>query len=139
MSERPPRPKPLPTPTAITRPFWEAAKDRRLSLQRCEHCQTYVFYPRPFCPACGSSDLAWTDVSGRGTVYSYTVARRPTARAFESDVPYVIAIIELDEGPRLISNVIGCAPEEVRCGMAVEAVFEDASDAITLVKFRPVG
>lgn len=126
-------------PTVITRPFWEATKQRRLALQRCGGCQTYVFYPRPFCPACGSSDLAWTDVSGRGTVYSYTVARRPTARAFEADVPYVIAIIELDEGPRMISNVVGCTPEEVRCGMRVEAVFEDASEEITLVKFRPVG
>ncbi|MGB2693698.1 MAG: Zn-ribbon domain-containing OB-fold protein [Dehalococcoidia bacterium] len=139
MSERPLRPKPLPTPTAITKPFWEATKRHKLVLQRCAACQQYVFYPRPFCPACGSSDLAWTDVSGKGTVYSYTVARRPTSRAFEADVPYVIAIVELDEGPRMLSNVVGCAPEDVRCGMAVVAEYEDASDEITLVKFRPAG
>jgi uncharacterized OB-fold protein len=130
-------PKPLPAPSPITRPFWDAAREHRLSLQRCPDCARYVFYPRPFCPHCGSDRLEWSDVSGRGTVYSYTVARRATARPFEPDVPYVIAIVELEEGPRMMTNVVGCAPEDVRIGMTVEAAYEDVSDEITLVKFRP--
>lgn len=129
--------KPLPQPTSITRPFWEAARAHRLAIQGCASCGRYVFYPRPFCPHCGG-ELAWSDVSGRGTVYSFTVARRPTARAFEPDVPYVIAIVELAEGPRLTTNVVGCAPEAVRIGMAVQVRFEDVTEEVTLVKFRPV-
>jgi uncharacterized OB-fold protein len=76
-------------------------------------------------------------VSGRGTVYSYTVARRPTARAFEPDVPYVIAIVELAEGPHLTTNVIDCWPDDVRVGMAVEVAFDDVTEDVTLVKFKP--
>lgn len=133
------RPKPLPLPTPITQPFWDAAKQHRLSLQYCTSCGRYVFYPRAICPYCGASELEWRDASGRGTVYSFTIARRPTARSFEPDVPYVIAIVELEEGPHMMTNVVGCAPEEVRIGMAVEATFEEASDEITLVKFRPAG
>jgi uncharacterized OB-fold protein len=130
-------PKPLPSPTPISKPFWDAARQHRLSLQQCQSCKGYVFYPRPICPHCGSADLKWTDVSGRATLYSFTVARRPTMRAFEPDVPYVIAIVDLEEGPRMTSNVVGCPIEEVRIGMPLKAVFDDVSDEITLVKFRP--
>lgn len=137
MTSRPPPPKPLPTPTPITQPFWDAARQHKLSIQRCRSCERYVFYPRPFCPHCGAGDLDWTEVSGRGTVYSFTVARRATARAFAPDVPYVIAIVELDEGPRMATNIVGCELDDVRIGMPVQATFEDVTDEITLVKFRP--
>jgi len=130
-------PRPLPQPTPITQPFWDAAREHRLSMQRCRSCEKFVFYPRPLCSHCGSDDLEWRDLSGRATVYSYTIARRATARPFEPDVPYVIAIVELDEGPRMTTNIVGCPPEDVRIGMPVLAHFEDASDEITLVKFRP--
>jgi uncharacterized OB-fold protein len=130
-------PKPLPSPTPISQPFWDAAKQHRLSLQQCQSCKGYIFYPRPICSHCGSADLKWTDVSGRATLYSFTVARRPTMRAFEPDVPYVIAIVDLEEGPRMTSNIVECSIEDVRIGMALEAMFDDVSDEITLVKFRP--
>ena len=130
-------PKPLPQPTPITQPFWDAAKERRLSIQRCASCERYIFYPRPLCPYCGSTELIWTDVSGRGVVYSYTIARRPTMRAFAEDVPYVIAIVELAEGPHMTTHIVDCEPEAVAIGMPVEATFEDANDEVTLVKFRP--
>jgi uncharacterized OB-fold protein len=127
----------LPEPTPLSQPFWEAARKRVLSLQRCGECAKYVFYPRNLCPHCGSPELAWTDVSGRGTVYSFTIARRPTMIGFQDEVPYVIAIVELDEGPRMTTNIVGCDPEKVHIGMPVQAVFEDESEEITLVKFRP--
>jgi uncharacterized OB-fold protein len=129
--------KPLPQPTPLTQPFWDAAKQHRLSLQQCASCSQYIYYPRAVCPHCGGADLEWKDVSGRGTVYSYTVARRPTARAFEPDVPYVIAIVELAEGPHLTTNVIDCWPDDVRVGMAVEVAFDDVTEDVTLVKFKP--
>ena len=134
---RPALPKPLPQPTPVTQPFWDAAKERRLSIQRCASCNRYVFYPRPLCPYCGSTELTWTDVSGRGVVYSYTIARRATMRAFAEEVPYVIAIVELAEGPHMTTHIVGCEPEAVAIGMPVEATFEDANDEVTLVKFRP--
>ena len=134
---RPAIPKPLPQPTPVTQPFWDAAKERRLSIQRCASCNRYVFYPRPLCPYCGSAELTWTDVSGRGVVYSYTIARRATMRAFAEEVPYVIAIVELTEGPHMTTHIVDCEPEAVTIGMPVEATFEDANDEVTLVKFRP--
>jgi uncharacterized protein len=129
--------KPLPQPTPLTQPFWDAAKEHRLSLQHCEACSQYIYYPRAVCPHCGGADLEWKEVSGRGVVYSYTVARRPTARAFEPDVPYVIAIVEVAEGPHLTTNIVDCSPDDVRVGMAVEVMFDDVTDDVTLVKFRP--
>jgi uncharacterized OB-fold protein len=129
--------KPLPQPGPITAPFWQASREHRLSIQRCAACKAYIFYPRAMCPHCGAADLAWADVRGRGTVYSYTVARRATMRPFESDVPYVIAIVELEEGPRMTTNIVGCPPESVRVGMPVEAVFDDVTPEVTLVKFGP--
>ena len=130
-------PKPLPVPSPVSRPFWEATKQRRLSIQRCNACKQYVFYPRTLCSHCGAADLAWTDVSGKATLYSFTIARKATARPWDADVPYVIAIVELDEGPRMTSNIVSCPVEDVRIGMALIATFEDVSDEITLVFFRP--
>ena len=129
--------KPLPVPSPVTEEFWRAARRHELVLQRCQACERYIYYPRALCPYCLSDDLCWTRVSGRGTVYSFTVARRPTASIFADWVPYVIAVVELEEGPRMTTNIVGCAPEDVRIGMAVEAAFEDVTEEITLVKFRP--
>lgn len=130
-------PRLLPEPTPVTKPFWEAAHKHVLSIQRCMDCRMHVFYPRGLCPGCGSDALEWVQASGKGTVYSFTIARRPTARELADKVPYVIAIVELDEGPHMASNVVDCDVESVRVGQPVQAVFEDVSDEITLVHFRP--
>ena len=128
---------PLPEPTPTTKPFWDAAHKHVLSIQRCQGCGVHIFYPRPACPECGSVELEWKEVSGRGTLYSFTIARRPTARDFADKVPYAIAIVELEEGPHIATNVVGCDPETLRIGQPLEAVFEDVSDEISLVHFRP--
>jgi hypothetical protein len=130
--------KPLPRPTATSMPFWQAAKRHELQIQHCGKCGAHIFYPRDVCPECFASDLQWVTVSGKGTVYSYTIARAPTHPAFADDVPYVIAIVELAEGPRITTNLVGCKLEEVRVGMPVQATFEDVTPEVTLVKFRPV-
>jgi len=132
MANRPPI---LPQPTRITQPFWDAARKRVLHIQRCDDCKRHVFYPRALCPHCGSAALGWVEASGRGTIYTFTVARKPTLPTFTC--PYVIAIVELAEGPHVTTNIVECDPDEVRVGDPVEAVFQEADDKITLVHFRP--
>jgi uncharacterized OB-fold protein len=127
--------KPLPKPTPTSRPFWEAAKRHELKIQHCGACGKYVYYPRDRCPHCFADQLAWKQVSGRGKVYSYTVVRRASARSF-ADAPYVLAIVQLDEGPRLTSNIVA-PPEKVRVEMPVTVFFDDVTPEHTLVKFKP--
>jgi hypothetical protein len=128
--------EPLPVPTPISQPFWDAAKQHRLTLQRCANGHVF-YYARSHCPKCLSNELTWFDASGAGTIYSYTVARRPTSPEFEQDVPYIIGVIELAEGPRMTSLVVEADPDAVKIGTPVQVVFDDVSDAIALPYFRP--
>ena len=128
----------LPRPTPESAPFWQGCKDHKLLLQHCSGCEAYQFYPRSVCATCLSDQLEWREVSGRGTVETYTIVTRAVSDAYAADAPYVIALITLAEGPRMMSNVIGCDAESVTCGMAVEAVFEPWSEDITMPKFKPV-
>ncbi len=127
--------KPLPKPTPTSQPFWEAARRHELMLQRCGSCGNFVYYPRDRCPQCFSDNLRWERCSGRGKVYSYTVVRRASSRSF-ADAPYVLAIVELDEGVRMTTN-IAAPPENVQVGMPVIAFFDDVTPQHTLVKFKP--
>ena len=129
--------RPVPTPDAATAPYWSAAHEQRLVMPRCLDCSRYHFYPRTLCPHCGSARLEWNVCSGRGTVYSYTIVHRAPSPEFAAEVPYVVAVVEIDEGPRLMTNVVGCAPDAVRIGLPVHAVFEDVTPEVTLLKFRP--
>ena len=130
--------KPLPNPTPETQPFWDGCKEHRLVLPRCRHCDKFHYYPRAHCPHCWSRDLDWVQVSGKGKLYSYLINHRP-APGFEDDAPYSIAVVELEEGPRMLTNIVEVAqtPEELKLDMPVEVVFDDASDSVTLPKFRP--
>jgi len=130
--------KPLPRVDEETRGFWEALARHELYVQRCRACDTTRFYPRAVCPACLSSATEWVRASGRGTVYSFTVTHQNQAPGFREELPYVLAIVELAEGVRMMTNVVGCAPDAVRIGMPVEVAFDDVTPEITLPKFRPV-
>jgi len=127
--------RPLPKPTPTSRPFWDAAKRHELQLQRCGGCRAFIYYPRDRCPHCLSDQLEWQPVSGKGTVYSYTTVRRASTRSF-SDKPYVLAIVELDEGVRITTN-IEAPSESVKIGMPVTVFFDDVTPERTLVKFKP--
>lgn len=127
--------KPLPVIDPGTKPFWDAAKEHRLSIPKCNACGKYHFYPRELCPHCHSDDLEWTDVSGKGEVYSYTIARKPAGPAYAPDVPYIIAMIALDEGPRMLTNIVASDVETVRIGDRVQVRFEDVTPYVTLPKF----
>ena len=106
-------------------------------MPRCKSCRHMFFYPREQCPQCFSAELEWVKVSGRGRLYTYTVVRRPADPAFNDDVPYVFAVVELEEGPRMVSNVVECGIDAVKIDMPLAAVFDDVTPEWTLVKFRP--
>ena len=131
--------KPLPRPLSpeLTRPFWEAARRHELLMPRCTTCDYIFFYPRSECPRCLSTHLEWVKVSGRARLHSFTVVQQPANAAFRGDVPYVYAVVQLDEGPRLVSNIVQCDIEALRVDMPLEAVFDDVTPEWTLVKFKP--
>lgn len=120
-----------------TRPFWEATGHRRLVLPRCDDCGTFIWYPRAVCPACHSTATTWVECSGRGRVYSFTTTRR-TAGRWGEVTPYVLAYVELDEGPRIMTNVVECDPAEVRIDLPVEVRFDDTGEGTALPRFRPL-
>lgn len=132
-------PGPIPKPTPETQPYWDAAKRHVLMIQRCRGCGEHYFYPRPLCPGCFSRDVQWVEVSGKGRLHTYTINYRPP-RKFPTQSPVIIAVIELAEGPRLMSNIVGTDPDpaKLRCDAPVEVVFEDITPEITLPKFRMV-
>ncbi len=127
----------LPRPSPETAPFWAGCREHKLLIQRCTACGHHQFYPRILCTACASEQVDWVEATGRGKVKSFTIVRRPVTEAYADDTPYVIALIELDEGPTLMSNVTGRDPETVQIGMPVTVVFEAWSDDITMPLFRP--
>ncbi len=128
----------IPPRSELTEPYWDAARKEELLIQHCEACSERPFPPRAHCPRCGSSPLAWQAVSGRGTVYSFTVAHRPTHPVFSDQSPMVVAVVELEEGPRMISNIVGCDPSEVKIGMNLLVGFEPIDDSdIKLPVFSP--
>jgi len=129
--------RPVPAIDADSAPFWAAARDGRLSMQRCSTCHRMVFYPRAICPFCMSDELDWIDLSGRGTVYSYTVVHKAPP-GFADEVPYVVALVDLDEGVRMMSRVVDCSIERVAVGIAVQVVFRALSDDASLPCFTPV-
>ena len=131
-----PNAPPLPSPTPTSAPFWSAAAHDQLAIQRCDGCGTWIYYPRSHCPTCLRPEPAWHTVSGAGTIYAFTVARQPTSTLFDDAAPPVIAIVELDEGPRLTTTVVGSGPEDVTVGARVMPVFEHVDDDHTLVRFR---
>jgi uncharacterized OB-fold protein len=130
--------KPLPRIDEESKGYWEACQRHELVVQRCGGCGTLRHYPRALCPNCLSDQVEWQRCSGRGTVYTFTVTHQNQAPGFRDALPYVLAYVELDEGVRLLTNLVDCAPDAVRIGMAVEVVFEAATPEITLPRFKPL-
>lgn len=133
----------LPAPAPFVQPevkqFWDATAAGQLLLPRCRACAVVIWYPRPYCPACSSLDVEWIPATGRGTVYSFTVNRRGQADlpAYREAGVYVLAYVELDEGPRVMTNIVDCDPDSVRIGQRVEVVFHATGQGAALPRFRP--
>ncbi len=128
--------RPVPVPLNFSKPFWDGAKQGKLMLQYCPVAKKYQFYPRPVSVYTGKRNLEWRQASGKGTVYTFTITHRPPA-PFKNVPPYVVATIELEEKVRVISNVVNCAPEEVRIGMPVRVVWTKIGDEMTFPLFEP--
>jgi uncharacterized OB-fold protein len=129
---------PVPVPNADSVPYWNAARERRLLIRECKACGERHFMPRHLCPSCWSDQLEWVQSQGHGVVHSFTVIRRAPAPAFATRVPYVIALIELDEGPRMMANIVGDAALDVRIGERVDVTFEERGDGAMVPQFTRV-
>jgi hypothetical protein len=130
--------KPVPRVDEENKWFWEACSRHELYLQRCRACGAMRFYPRALCPECLSHDTEYVRCSGRGRVYTFTVTHQNQAPGFREELPYVMAYVELDEGPRLLTNIVGTKPQETSIGMPVAIEFEDVEEGMSLPKFRKV-
>jgi uncharacterized OB-fold protein len=128
----------FPRPTPETETYWQGCRDHQLLLQFCVQCKEFQFYPRIICARCASDKLEWVKAAGQGTILTFTIVRRAVSEAYAADVPYVVALIQLDEGPTMMSNIVQCAPEALEIGNPVQVVFEDWSEEISIPLFRPV-
>ncbi|MFP6774330.1 MAG: Zn-ribbon domain-containing OB-fold protein [Alphaproteobacteria bacterium] len=132
--------RPLPKPmTPEAKPYWDGLREGKLMLPECNDCGKAFFYPRIACPHCHSRNVGWMQASGKGKLYSFQIAYRALNPAFKIPPPYVLAMVELEEGPRLMSNLINVEadPEVIKCDMAVEVVFEKQTDEVTIPLFQP--
>ncbi|AUC97836.1 hypothetical protein CWS35_29025 [Bradyrhizobium sp. SK17] len=136
-SEEPTR-KPLPAPDADTAAFWRGLQHGKLLLQHCRQCRHVQYYQQAICRACGGDELEHRAATGRGKVHSFSVVHRAPGPAFKADVPYAVLLVELAEGPRMISTLLGSDPEDVNFDMDVELAFDKISDDVTLPRFRKV-
>jgi uncharacterized protein len=122
--------------TPETTPFWDATTDGKLVLPRCVQCGTTIWYPKAFCPACAASTVEWVPTSGNGTVYSFSITRKG-AGVWSEHSPYVIAYVELEEGPRVLTNIVGCNVADVYIGMEVSVVFDATEEGPAVYRFQP--
>jgi uncharacterized protein len=131
--------RPLPMITPENERYWQGARDHELWLRNCRACDRTYFYPRDICPGCGGRDTEWKQVSGRATLHTYAIVHRAPSPAFADLVPYVTAVVELAEGGRMMTNLVGIEadPVQITVGMALEVTFDDVTPEITLPKFRP--
>ena len=127
----------LPAPDDETAPFWAAARDRRLLIKRCADCGAAHHYPRPFCPRCWSPNVSWEEASGDAVLYTWSVVHQNDLPPFPERVPYVAAVVDLAEGPRMMTNVVECDPTSLTVGMALRVSYEDRTDDVTVPVFVP--
>ena len=130
--------KPLPRPQAMDMPYWEGLKKRELRMQKCRDCGKVWFPPAFGCPQCLSTNYEWAKLSGKGKVWSWSVFYQVYYQSFAKDIPYNVIQVQVDEGPIMISNMVECKNEDLKCDMRVEIVFDDVTPEVTLPKFRPV-
>ena len=127
----------LPTPDNVSLPFWAATREGKLLIKRCASCGRAHWYPRPFCPHCWSERVSWEEASGRATLYTWSVVYQNDLPPFPARVPYVAAVVDLEEGPRMMTNVVDCNFEDLAVGMPLEVTFREETEEITLPLFRP--
>ncbi len=131
--------KPLPTIVGETKPFWNSCQQGRLLIQKCGRCGEHQFYPRGICANCWSNDIQWARSSGKGTVWTFTLTYQNRTPGFAEEVPYILALVELDEGVKMFTNIVECNPRNVKIGMPVEVTFVQATTQVAIPFFKPAG
>ena len=129
--------KPLPSIVGETKPYWDSCRRGELVIQICDSCDEYQFYPRGICAHCWSNEIKWIRSNGKGTVWSYTITYQNRTLGFAQDVPYVLALVQLDEGVKMFTNIVECDPNSVTIGMPVEVTFVQANNQISVPYFKP--
>ncbi|ARK29961.1 Zn-ribbon domain-containing OB-fold protein [Halalkalibacter krulwichiae] len=127
-----------PKPTVETAPYWEACRNHELLIQQCSTCHHFQFYPRLMCTKCTNRKMQWKRATGHGTVKSFTIVHRAISKVYQMEAPYVVALIQLEEGPTMMSNIIKCNLQAVEIGMKVKVEFETWSESMTVPQFTPV-
>ncbi len=130
--------KPLPRPQALDMPYWEGLKKRELRMQKCSDCGHIWFPPAPGCPKCLSTNYEWAKLSGKGKVWSWSIFYQVYYKSFADEIPYNVIQVQVEEGPIMISNMVECKNEDIKCDMPVEIVFDDVTEQVTLPKFKPI-
>jgi uncharacterized protein len=130
---------PAPALSEWNRPFFAGGTEGKLVLQRCLRCRKLIYYPRILCPFCLFPKYEWETLSGRGSVYSFAIVWRPNHPAFADRIPIILAVVDLSEGPQMVTTLVGCTPDRVEIGMQVSVVFDSIADGIALPKFEPLG
>ena len=130
--------KPLPQPTEASAPFWQALKAEQVRIQQCDACAHWIFFPRLHCPQCAARRLSWRDIAGEGTLVTYTVTRVPTLPEFSDEMPQLLAVVQLDQGPHLNTTIVGVPPEGLKVGQRVRPVFDHRPGSATLLRYTPV-
>jgi len=130
--------KPDPLVNNWARPFWDGTREEKLLIQKCADCQKHIFYPRMACPFCFSDNIEWVEAAGKGTIYAFTVVENNAPSPFVPDMPFVIAVVILEEGVRMLSNIVECDPNSLQCDQAVEVAFVKRNDEFTMPMFKPV-
>ncbi|HUU40325.1 MAG TPA: OB-fold domain-containing protein [Desulfatiglandales bacterium] len=130
--------RPIPEPNSDTKPFWDGCKKHQLLLQRCSNCRHFRWPASFICPKCHSFDSEWIVSRGKGKIYSFAIYHVAFDQAVKHDIPYVTAIVELVEGPKILTNIVECGSSDVRCDMSVEVVWDDIADNFALPRFRPI-
>ncbi|MEM7018241.1 MAG: OB-fold domain-containing protein [Pseudomonadota bacterium] len=130
--------KPLPPIDAASQEYWDRCALGELTVQQCNICGHQQHYPRLACTACQGRELSLVNVSGQGTIRSFSIIRRAVSAAFNDDVPYVVALVQLAEGPTMMSNIINCEPESLKIGQGVQVVFESRGDGVKIPQFEPL-
>jgi uncharacterized OB-fold protein len=137
MTEAVALPVPNASPTSETQEFWDGLKQSKFMLRQCNNCQVPIWYPRAICPTCGTMDTSWVEASGKGTIYTYTVTNRTGMPGWAEASPYVIAYVELEEGPRILTNIVNCELDAVAVGLPVRVVYVANDEGSVLYRFEP--
>ncbi len=130
--------KPLPRVNSDNRPFWEGCREHELRFQQCKDCHHVRWPPSVLCPQCHGTEINWLTARGTGRVYTFTVYHQAFHPGFANELPYTVAVVAMDEGPHLLTNIVDCPPDKVECDMPVEVTWKDVNEEISLPKFRPV-